>query len=112
MKLIDFATQTKAVQSEQEFVDRIGQVIDLAAIQKLSRPERDALFDAVQYLTDYVLLVREAKGEIEFHDGAPYIEYSGPFIPNILTRPDDVPLDTSILKTFGIEAPDEHVAKK
>ena len=107
MNLLDFAKQTPANKSEQEFVDCLKQVIDLAEIENLSKTERDALFDAVQYLTDYVLFVRETKGELTIREGAPMIDYSGPFIPNTLQRPDDMPLDLSILQTFGVGAADK-----
>ena len=106
MNLIEFAKQTPNDQSEQDFVDRLKQVIDLDEIENLSQTERDALFDAVQYLADFVLFVREAKGELTTREGAPMVEYSGPFIPNALTRPDGAPLDLSILKNFGVGAAD------
>ncbi|MEP1535543.1 MAG: hypothetical protein ABJZ56_03460 [Paracoccaceae bacterium] len=107
MNLIEFSKQTPKNQSEQEFVDNLKQVIDLGEIEKLFHSERDTLFDAVQYLTDLVLFVREAKGELTSHEGAPMIEYTGPFIPNALTRPDDVPLDLSILQNFGVGMADK-----
>lgn len=108
MNLIEFSKRTPKDQSEQEFVDRLKQVIDLGEIENLSHSERNALFDAVQYLTDLVLFVREAKGELSSHEGAPMIEYTGPFIPHALTRPDDVPLDLSILQNFGVGAADKY----
>lgn len=108
MNLLDFAKQLPEERSEQEFVDLLQQVIDLGAIQDLSRKERDALFDAVQYLTDFVLFVREAKGEVEMREGAPMIDYRGPFIPNILTRPDEIPLDHAVLQNFGVDEADKY----
>ncbi|MEN8896772.1 MAG: hypothetical protein ABF248_11900 [Yoonia sp.] len=108
MDLIEFSKQTRKDQSEQEFVDSLKQVIDLGEIENLSQSERDSLFDAVQYLTDLVLFVREAKGELTSHEGAPMIEYTGPFIPNALTRPDNVPLDLSILQNFGVGVADKY----
>ena len=108
MDLIEFSKQTRKDQSEQEFVDSLKQVIDLGEIENLSQSERDALFDAVQYLTDLVLFVREAKGELTSQEGAPVVEYTGPFIPNALTRPHDVPLDLSILQNFGVGAADKY----
>ena len=108
MDLIEFSKQARKDRSEQEFVDSLKQVIDLGEIENLSQSERDALFDAVQYLTDFVLLVRETKGELTSHEGAPMIEYTGPFIPNALTRPDDVPLDLSILQNFGVGVADKY----
>ncbi|MEO9649350.1 MAG: hypothetical protein ABJ360_09530 [Roseobacter sp.] len=108
MDLIEFSKQTRKDRSEQEFVDSLKQVIDLGEIENLSQSERDALFDAVQYLTDLVLFVREAKGELTSHEGAPVVEYTGPFIPNALTRPEDVPLDLSILQNFGVGAADKY----
>ena len=112
MNLIEFSKQTRKDQSEQEFVDSLKQVINLGEIENLSQSERDALFDAVQYLTDFVLFVREAKGELASREGAPVIEYTGPFIPNALTRPEGVPLDLSILQNFGVGAADKYLGSE
>ncbi|UWR01110.1 hypothetical protein K3729_17120 [Rhodobacteraceae bacterium S2214] len=109
MNLIDFAKQMPKDQSEQEFVDSLKQLVDLGEIENLSKADRDALFDTVQYLTDFTLFVREAKGELGSHGNAPYVEYSGPFIPNALTRPGDAPLDLSILQNFGVGAADKYL---
>lgn len=108
MNLSDFAKKTPQDQSEQEFVDSLKSIVDLDGIANLSEAERDKLFDAVQYLADFILFVREAKGELAMRHGAPVVEYSGPFVPNALTRPDDVPLDLAILENFGVGAADQY----
>ena len=102
MNLIDFAKGLPEEFTEQEFVDQINQMIDLKQVVTLSERERLNLFSAVQYLADYVLLAQEAMGEVETRNGHPALDYRGPFIPNILQRPDGAKLDLAALNNFGV----------
>lgn len=102
MNLIDFAKSLPEEFTDQEFVDLINQVIDLKQVVNLSERERLNLFSAVQYLADYVLLAQEAKGEVMTRGGHPALDYRGPFIPNILQRPDGAELDLAALDNFGV----------
>ena len=102
MTLSEFAKQLAENFTEQEFVDLMHQVIDLKSITNLPERERDALFDGVQYLVDFILPAREINGELQMAQGAPIIDYRGPFIPNALTRPDGAQPDRAALETFGV----------
>ena len=94
--------------TEEEFVDHLKAVIDLDAIQNLSASEVDNFFDAAQYLVDYLLLVRERKGMIVEHEGAPVLNYRGPYIQNILTNQEDGPSDFDQLDTLGVGGADKY----
>jgi hypothetical protein len=102
MNLKDFAKQLPENFTEQEFVDLMNQVIDLKTIVDLPQTERNALFNGVQYLADFIMLAQEANGELFARDGQPVINYGGPFIPSILTRPEGVDLDRAPLENFGV----------
>lgn len=102
MKLSDFAKQLPKNFTEQEFVDLMNQVIDLKPIVDLPAAERSALFDGVQYLVDYIMLAQEVNGELRTHEGHPVLDYSGPFIPHVLARPEGMELDRGALETFGV----------
>ena len=108
MNLIDFAKGLPEEFTDQEFVDLINQVIDLKQVVNLSERERLNLFSAVQYLADYVLLAQEAKGELTTRGGHPVLDYRGPFIPNILQRPDGAELDLAALDNFGVGEGDKY----
>lgn len=78
-------------------------MIDLKDVQSLSRDERQALYDFVQYLSDYMLLLHEClDGITPASDGAPILEYRGLFIENVLTRQAGKEIDRSQLDTLGI----------
>jgi hypothetical protein len=102
MTLSEFAKQLPAEFTEQEFVDLMNRVIDLKSIVDMPEAERDALFDGAQYLVDFILLVREVKGELNSPQGRPVVAYRGPFVPNALTRPDGVAVDPTALETLGV----------
>lgn len=107
MKLMEFAETMPEEFDEKVFIDRVNQVIDLKAIQALGNHERQALHDFAQYLSDYMLYLKEySEGEGEKRDGASIIEYRGPLIKTSLTRPGGSLLDTSILDNFGLGAAD------
>lgn len=108
MKLEDFAKQLPENFSEQEFVALMNQVIDLKKIVDLPAGERRALFNGVQYLVDFIMLVQEAKGELHFHEGHPLVDYGGPFIPHILVRPEGVELDRAVLDNLGVGEADKY----
>jgi len=102
MTFSEFAKQLPAEFTEQEFVDHMNRVIDLKSIVDMPEAERDALFDGAQYLVDFILLVRELKGELHSAEGHPVLDYRGPFVPNALTRPDGVAPDPKALETLGV----------
>lgn len=108
MKLEDFAKQLPENFTEEEFVALMNQVIDLKKIVDLPAEERGALFNAVQYLVDFIMLTQEANGELQFHEGHPVVDYRGPFIPHILVRPEGAELDRAVLDTFGIGEADKY----
>lgn len=108
MTLSEFAKQLPENFTEQEFVDLMNQVIDLKSITDLPERERDALFDGVQCLVDFILLAREINGELQMAQGAPIIDYRGPFIPNALTRPDGAQTDRAALENFGVGEADKY----
>ncbi|MBZ4022528.1 hypothetical protein CKO11_08665 [Rhodobacter sp. TJ_12] len=103
MNLNEFAKNLPANYSEHEFIGLMNQVIDLKSAIELPKSQRDALFDGAQFLVDFLLLAREVKGELEVREGQPIVEYSGPFVENILTRPEDQPVDPEHL--FALTAP-------
>ncbi|WP_417269914.1 hypothetical protein [Celeribacter sp.] len=112
MKLSDFAKQLPENYTEQEFVDLMNQVIDLKTIVDLPVAERSALFYGVQYLADFIMLAQEANGELLTQDGQPAINCGGPFIPNILTRPEGVDLDRAPLENFGVGEADKYFGEE
>ena len=108
MTLSEFEKQLPETFTEQEFIDLMNQAIDLKSIVDLPERERDALFDGVQYLVDFILLAREINGELQMAQGHPMIEYRGPFIPNALTRPDGAQPDRAALENFGVGEADKY----
>lgn len=102
MKLVEFPKRLPENFTEQEFVDLINQVIDLKAIVNLPTAERSTLYDAAQYLVDFIMLAQEANGELRTHESQPMIKYNGPFVPNVLTRPDGEKFDRAALENFGV----------
>lgn len=109
MNLIDFAKTLPANVDEQAFVDHLKKSVDLIAIKDLSTGEVDNLFDAAQYLVDLLLLVRERNGQKVEHEGAPYVEYSGPYIQNVLTNQSEGPSDFNQLETLGVGGADKYL---
>lgn len=103
MTLLEFARTLPEHFSDQEFVDHVNKVIDLRSLQSLPQLQRQAVYDAAQYLVDYLLLITECKGELEEVDGVPCITYRGPIIANALTNPQAVPIDCTQLETFGVD---------
>lgn len=108
MKLADFAKQLPKNFTEQEFVDLMNQVIDLKTIEAMPLAERSNLFDGAQYLVDYIMLAREANGELGTHEGQPFISYNGPFIPHVLVRPEGTGMDRAALENFGVGEGDKY----
>ena len=108
MKIADFAKQLPENFTEQEFVDLMNQVIDLKTIVDLPAAERSALFNGAQYLVDFILLAQEANGELRTHEGHPVMDYSGPFIPHVLVRPEGVGIDRAALENFGVGESDKY----
>lgn len=108
MKLMDFAKILPEEFGEQEFIDRVNQVVDLKEIQSLPVNERQSLYDFAQYLADYLLLVQEClEGVDRASNGAPTLNYRGPFIENVLTRQNGRPLDKGQLENFGLGVADD-----
>lgn len=102
MDLIEFARTLPKEPSDHVFISHLRKVLDLDQIRSL--PERDTqnLFDAVQFLTDYLLLQQEFLGIEKQYKGQLMVEYSGPYIENRLTRPPGTQPDFSLLETFGV----------
>ncbi|KEJ89004.1 hypothetical protein [Sulfitobacter donghicola] len=109
MNLIDFAKTLPADFDELEFVTHLKQSVDLSQIKSLSEAEVNNLFDAAQFLTDYILLVREHQGQEVEEDGHPYVMYRGPYIQNVLTNQTDGPSDFDQLDTFGVGGADKYL---
>ena len=103
MTFLEFAQTLPEHFSDQEFVDHLNKVIDLRSLQNLPPQQRQAVFDAAQYLADFMLLITECKGEQQIVDGAPYIIYRGPVIANALNTPSDAPVDCMQLETLGVD---------
>tara|TARA_R110002096_G_scaffold237898_1_gene429169 strand:+ start:2980 stop:3312 length:333 start_codon:yes stop_codon:yes gene_type:complete len=110
MNLIDFAKTLPAQVDEQAFIDHLQKTVDLNAIRDLAAGEVDNLFDAAQYLVDFLLLVRERNGQKVEHKGAPYVEYRGPYIQNVLTNQGEGPSDFDQLETLGVGGADKYLA--
>ena len=102
MDLIEFARNLPHERSDRTFIDHLGQVLDLDEIKNLSDTECQNLFDAVQFLADYLLLQKEFYGVDRKHCGQTMIDYSGPYIENLLTRPNGAKPKFEMLETFGI----------
>ena len=109
MTLIEFAKSLPDDWSEEEFIAHLKRSLDLDAIKDMPGYEIDNLFDASQFLVDYLLLIREFKGQLVEQDGAPVIVYRGPFIQNILTKAEGSSSDFSQVKTFGVGGADKHL---
>lgn len=108
LNLIEFAKTLPETFKEQQFIDHLMSVVDLKEIQKLTSHERQAIHDAAQYLADYMLLIHECEGELQMHEGAPVVEYRGPFIANVLTRPAGDKPDREQLETLGVGGADKY----
>ena len=101
MTFLEFAQTLPKSFSDQEFVDHLNKIIDLRALQDLTPYERQAIHDAAQYLSDYMLLISECKKEMrEMHD-VQMVDYRGPFIANSLSMPGQ-PVDHEQLQTLGV----------
>ena len=103
MTFLEFAQTLPEHFSDQEFVDHLNKVIDLRALQNLPPQQRQAVFDAAQYLADFMLLITECKGEQQIIDGTPCVTYRGPVIANVLNTPSGVPVDCTQLETLGVD---------
>ncbi|MEP1521283.1 hypothetical protein [Ascidiaceihabitans sp.] len=104
MDLIEFARTLPKEPTDQIFISQLRKVLDLDQIRSLPEGEAQNLFDAVQFLTDYLLLHQEFLGVEKRHEGQIMVEYSGPYIENRLTRPPGSRPDFSFLETFGVSA--------
>lgn len=102
MDLIAFARQLNPDCSNQEFIDLLKEVIDLDALKSLSDKEAQNLSDAVQFLSDYMLLQKEFYGQDRTLGGHPYIVCNAPYIETQLTRPEGAKPDFSYLETYGV----------
>lgn len=109
MNLIDFAKTLPVNFEDRQFVDHLKQAVDLSQIKELSEDEVNNLFDAAQFLTDYILLVREHQGQDVEEDGHPYVMYRGPYIQNVLTNQTDGPSDFDQLNTFGVGGAEKYL---
>ena len=109
MNLIDFAKTLPADFEEPTFIEHLKKSLDLDKIKDLSESEINNLFDAVQYLADYLLLVREYKGFKVEEEGSPYVRYTGPYIQNILTNQGDGASDFEQIQTFGVGGADKYL---
>ncbi|MFV0409047.1 MAG: hypothetical protein ACK5LJ_04905 [Paracoccus sp. (in: a-proteobacteria)] len=103
MDLLEFARSLPTDFTEAEFIDELRKVVDLDQIRHLSDAECQNMYDAVAYLADYLLLLREFRQKAETSDGHPVIEYRAPVIWNQLTRDRGEKPDFTQLTTFGIE---------
>lgn len=59
MDLLDFARGLPTDFTEAEFIDELRKVVDLDQIRPLSDAECPNMYDAVAYLGDYLILLRE-----------------------------------------------------
>jgi len=109
INLIDFARTLSVNFDELQFVNHLKQAVDLNQIKDLSEAEVNNLFDATQFLTDYLLLVRGHQGPDVEEDGHPYVMYRGPYIQNVLTNQSDGPSDFDQLDTFGVGGADKYL---
>lgn len=110
MNLIDFAKTLPADFDELEFVNHLKQSVNLSQIKDLSEAEVNNLFDATQFLTDYLMLVREHQGQDVEENGNSYVMYRGPYIQNVLTNQTDGPSDFDQLDTFGVGGADKYLS--
>lgn len=102
MDLIDFARTLPQKRSDRAFINHLLQVLDLEEIKNLSDTECQNLFDAAQFLVDYLLLQKEFYGVDKQHQGHIMVDYSGPYIENQLTRPAGAKPKFEMLETFGV----------
>jgi len=103
MNLVTFAKELNSDATNAEFVSKLKQAVDLDQLKNLTEEEAQNFFDAAQFLTDYMLLVKEFLGQSRAESEHPYIVYNGPFIENQLTRKAGKKPDFSYLETYGIE---------
>lgn len=101
--LITFAKSLGSDLSTKEFLELLNEVVDLDALRNLSDEESQNLFDATQFLADYMMLQREFYGQEKTLGGHPYVVYNGPFIETQLTRPTGKAPNFSYLETYGAE---------
>lgn len=104
MDLIEFARTLPTDHVDETFINHLRQVVDLNQIRELPEGEVQNLFNAVQFLADYLLLLQEFLGVDKQHDGQILVEYFGPYIENRLTRSQGAQPDFSLLETFGVSA--------
>ena len=109
MNLLDFAKTLPKQFDDQEFINHLMKSVDLNSIKDLPEHEVDNLFDAAQYLVDYLLLVREKNGQKTRLNGNSYVVYRGPYIEHFLTRPVDRPIDFDQLETLGIGGAEKYL---
>lgn len=102
MNLMTFAKNLKPDSSQADFVEMIKKVIDFQEVKNLNDPEIQNLHDAVQFLSDYLLLLKEFHGQTKKQNDHPLVVYNGPFIENQINRPSGQKPDFSYLETFGI----------
>lgn len=103
MDLLEFARSLPTDFTEAEFIDELRKVVDLDQIRHLSDAECQNMYDAVAYLGDYLILLREFYQKSKTSGGHPMIEYRAPVIWNQLTRVSGEEPDFTQLTTFGIE---------
>lgn len=82
MDLLDFARNLPADFTEAEFIGELRKVVDLDQIRHLSDAECQNMYDAVAYLSDYLLLVREFYQQTKTMNGHPFVIYRAPVIWN------------------------------
>lgn len=102
MDLITFAKQLEPECNQDDFVKMIKQVVDFQELKNLNDSEIQNLHDAVQFLSDYMLLLKEFHGQTKVEKNHPFIVYKGPYIENQLTRPSGQEPDFSYLETLGV----------
>ncbi|RNF36061.1 hypothetical protein [Paracoccus methylarcula] len=102
MNLLEFARHLPEEFSEAEFINALREVINLDEIRHLSDAECQSLFDAVTFLADYLILLREFYRQAKTRGGHPVLDYRGPMIWNQLTRVPGEKPDFSQLTSFGV----------
>lgn len=72
--------------TKEEFLHRVGQILDGKKIEDLSNDELDMFSGVAQYASDIMLNERERRGLITFVSGYPVIEFAVPEgVPNVET---------------------------